>query len=612
MRKQRSSQPPPSPAAIQVTPAAQAAVAQIPETQRGQLEAAIDRIMGSSAHLWHGRHGVDVGGKWRTAPKVAQATIKPGFYEPAAVSLYRDLLLVYRQNAVLFAHLASWVLRESDWRDMKVACAALLCVQPLEMFRDVGAAMMLLYDKALGKRAMSAKMVLRVSEFLENPAIAQLNRDAGFCSPASKQAFKGRWRSAAAKYLVLRERNEHLLLGLVKGGQRQLIMDLARRCGYRPEGPAFFQHLRWKQSQAEGGHRTIAIGMEVAPRTDSFDGLTEAKICQKIVAGKLRYAEVVGRLPRELGLTPAIMAALLPQMSDRDLIILTPTLESMGLLADAAIRARWVKATEAAEDQRSLNVAKNVKSEELKDKLEAAAGQAVAKAVKAAVPDQKIRILFLVDTSPSQEGALEKSKELVPRILAGLGGGGDSRLHVASFNSTGTVIPVQGVKPADIKKLLSSLSIGGGTLHYTGVRALYNSGVRQAAGETLILMIVGDEGGQDSGADLAKHLTACNYRVAAVSMLVNVTAQYGRGRTVRDAAAALKVPFSEVQLEDFDDAYSVPRILQRMLDAPTPNSQFQAEPAAQVRMGWLERVLSTPLLKPPVVPPRARGGVPAQ
>lgn len=582
-------------------------MAPIPEAQRGSLEAAIDRIMGSSAHLWHGRHGITGSdGKWRTAPKVAQATVKPGFFEPAAVSLYRDLLFVYRQNALLFAHLASWVLRESDWRDMKVACAALLCVQPLEMFRDVGAAMLLLFDKALGKRSMNAKMVLRVSEFLENPTIAQMNREAGFCSPAGKQPFTGRWRNAAAKYLVIRERNPSLLLGQVKGGQRNLLMDLARRCGYRPEGTEFFQHLRWKQSQAPGGHRKVAIGLEIDKRKDSFDGLNEAQICQRIVAGKLKYAEVVGRLPRGMGMTQAIMVALLPQMSDRDLIILSPTLEDMGLLADAGVRARWLSATKNAEDQRSLNVAKNMKSAELRDKLEEAAGQAVAKAVKAAVPDDKFRILFLVDISPSQEDAIEKSKELVPRILAGLGGGGDSRLHVATFNSVGTVIPVKGIKPSDIKKLLSSVMINGGTLHYSGVRALYNSGVRQADGETLILMIVGDEGGQDTGQELAQHLTVCGYKVAAISMLVNVTARYGRGHTVRDAAAALKVPFSEVQLEDFDDPYAVPRILRRMLDAPTPSSMVQAAPAAPPRMGWLERVMATPLLVPPIVPPRAR------
>lgn len=596
-----------------LAPAAQAAVAQIPETARGEIEAAIDRIMNTSAHLWHGRHGVQTAdGKWKAAPKVPKVAnrppsiLKPGFFVPAAIALYRDLLFVYKQNPLLFGHLASWVMKESDWKDMKVALAALLLVQPLAMFRDVGEAMILTWDKSLGKRALNVKQVLRVAEFLDDDRISQLNREAGFCSPTRRQSFRGRWTQAAGRYLLIRERNPFLLDGLVKAGMRDYVIEIARKIGYRPETTAFFQRLRWEQDQTEGGHRTVAIGLKVEARKDGFEGLTEEQICARIRRDNLRYAEVVGRLPPSMGLTQAIMVSLLPQMSSRDIIIATPSLESMGLLQDPGVRRKWEAALKEATDQRALNIAKNVKSEDVRDKLEEAAGEAVQKAVKAAIPDDKLRVLFLIDISSSQQGAVELSQKLVPRILAGLGGDGGERLHVATFNTMGTVVPVRGLKPSAVTQLLGTLRAGGGTEHYRAVRAIYNTGVRQKADETLIVMVVGDEGGE-AGSVLAKELGDCGFKPAALALFVNLTT-YGRGRTVQETAAILRVPFSEMKLEEFDDPYHVTRALRRLLDAPTPASVAAASPAAPVqrRMGWIEQVMSTDLLVPPVVPPKLK------
>ena len=48
----------------------------------------------------------------------------------------------------------------------------------------------------------------------------------------------------------------------------------------------------------------------------------------------------------------------IPSLSDRELRLLTPTLESLGLFADDAVRARWEKAVATATDQRALNDAR--------------------------------------------------------------------------------------------------------------------------------------------------------------------------------------------------------------------------------------------------------------
>src|SRR5205823_14111261 len=129
----------------------------------------------------------------------------------------------------------------------------------------------------------------------------------------------------------------------------------------KPESAAFFGVLGWKQKQASGGHRTLGLtGLELQKR-ERFDGLAEVEICETIVTQKLSYKDVVGRLPKDVGLTPAIMVACLPSLSDRDLRILTPTLEEMGLMTEPEIRKRWEKAIAESTDQRALNIAKNVR-----------------------------------------------------------------------------------------------------------------------------------------------------------------------------------------------------------------------------------------------------------
>src|SRR5262249_35723083 len=151
------------------------------------------------------------------------------------------------------------------------------------------------------------------------------------------------------------------------------------------------------------GHRSVGlVGLELR-RAERFDGLGEAAICERIVTQKLAYKEAVGRLPKELGLTPAILAALFPSLSDRDLRILTPSLESLGLLADPGIRARWEQAIARATDQRAIQIAKNVRSRELKEKLAEAADNAVKAAVGQATKDEDLEIMFLIDKSGSME-----------------------------------------------------------------------------------------------------------------------------------------------------------------------------------------------------------------
>lgn len=577
----------------------------LPEAQLGPAEKLLDLVLSSSAHLWHNRPGIEVAGVWQPRPKAGSVRargakdVKPGLHEAAAVKLYEKLLEIYGLNVDLFAHFAAYALKETDWRDLKVAVAALMLVQsrsgqPIKEddgevsfydddLRAQGEAMLLFYEKK-STRMMTPKAVLRVAQLLENERIAALNRKAGFGDPASKKAPLGRWKRAAQRWLQFRESNPAMLKGLVKAGFKETIKDLARKAGYKPASQAFFEILGWKQKQAEGGHRTVGLGELKLAKQERFDGLSEAEICEAIETQRLTYKDVVGRLPKDLGLTPAIMAALLPSLSDRDLRILTPTLEELGLMTDPEIRARWEKSIASATDQRALNIAKNVRNKELRDKLEEAADAAARNAVKEATKDVDVHVMFLIDKSGSMQGAIEQSKEALTKILAGFP---PDKVHIASFDTMGTVLKPRAATRGGVEFMLRSIRADGGTVHAAGVRALKAAGVVVPATSRLVVMVVGDEAGE-TGDQFARVFGECGYAVSAMAMLVSVA--HGRGMTVRSCAAQLKVPFSEINVAQFDDPYQVPRVLKALLDAPIAVG-------AAPRLAWIERVMKTPLLE---------------
>ncbi|GMU62172.1 MAG: hypothetical protein AMXMBFR34_39350 [Myxococcaceae bacterium] len=581
----------------------------LPEAQLGPAEKLLDLVLSSSAHLWHNRPGIEIAGTWQPKPKKGQPLpksareVKPGLHVAAATRLYERLLEIYRLNTELFAHFASYALKETDWRDLKVACAALMLVQnksgqPVKEddgqvafydddLRALGEAMALFYEKK-SPRMMTPKAVLRVAQLLETEEIARLNRKAGFGDPASKKPPLGRWKRAAQKWLAARERNPALLQGLVKAGFKETIKAIARKCGYKPESQAFFEALGWKQSQAKGGHRTVGLGALKLQKQERFDGLAEAEICEAIVEQSLTYKDVVGRLPKDVGLTPAIMAALLPSLSDKDLRIMTPTLEELGLMADREVRARWEKAIETATDQRALNIAKNVRSKEVREKLEQAADVAAKKAVAEATKDVDVRVMFLIDKSGSMQGAIEQSIEALSKILAGFP---PQRLHIATFDTMGTVLVPKAPSRAGVQHMLKGIKADGGTVHGAGVRAIHRAGVTFPDSSRLVVIVVGDEAGE-AGDQLARAFTDCGYRPSALAMLVSVAGNAARGNSVRTCAGFMKLPFSEVNVSHFDDPYQVTRVLKALLDAPVAVG-------AAPQLGWVERVMKTPLLQLP-------------
>jgi Mg-chelatase subunit ChlD len=372
-----------------------------------------------------------------------------------------------------------------------------------------------------------------------------------------------------------------MLHGLVKAGYKSTLKKIARKVGYKPTSKAFFELLGWKQKQSEAGHREVGLVELDLKKKRGFGALSEAEICEVIAVERLSYKETVGRLPKGMGLTPAILAALVPSLSDRELKLLTPTLEELGLMSDPEVQARWEKALGRATDQRGLHVARNVRSRALAEKLEASADRALVNARESAGAEA-VHVIFLIDKSGSMEGAIELSKEALVRILAGFD---PARLHVAAFDTMGTVLVPKAPTRSAVEHMLRGLSASGGTLHHAAVAALVAAGVRIPEGAPLLLVVVGDEAGE-TGSALAQALRNARLVPTAIALFVSVRQE--RGTTVRDCAKALGVGFSEIAVSALDDPYQVPRVLATLLLAPRSTG---AGPS-----GWVEKVMATPLL----------------
>jgi len=395
------------------------------------------------------------------------------------------------------------------------------------------------------------------------------------------------------RWLRYREQNPKMLEGLVKAGFRTTVQKLARRVGYKPTTPTFFQTLRWKQKQAKDGRREIAIGEEVAA-AETWEGLDEKAVCERIIETKPNWKRLVGLLPASVGLTRAVAAAAIEagSVSNTDLIILTPTLEELGLLAVPEIQKRWKAATETAENQRAANIAKNVKTKEVKDALEEASDKAVQKAFEEATKD--LRIYVVIDKSGSMQGAIDRAKAHLTKFLMGFP---LDRLHVSVFNTAGREIQIKHASAAGVEQAFRGHHAGGGTCYAEGVRALAHHKPKDT--EDALIIFVGDE--QDYGHDALVHtiqLTAL--RPVAFGLLeVNAGAGWGQGSVVKDAAARLQIPCFKIEEALFDDPYAVTRTLQNLI-ASTPVGQEIKGLQVTPRKTLVEQIMETPLLDKPV------------
>jgi len=534
---------------------------------------------------------------------------KSGLFPEVATWFYRKVADVWQLDNEFAARWASYAFRQ-EHRDVKVVLAAFLLVQsrkgdPVveggetlfndEDYRDVGEAMMLLQEKG---KDLNPKLLLRIHDVLMLPEIAALNRELGF-GKSAKRPFLGRWPRAVEKWLRYREENPKMLEGLVKAGFRTTVMELARRVGYKPLSDKFFEVLRWKQKQAGDGRRGMAIGKEVQA-AESWDDLDEAQICEVITKTRPNWKRVVSLLPPRIGITRAVMAAAIEanSLSDKDIIILTPTLEDLGLLKIQEIRERHAAALARADDMRAANIARNVRSKELREQLEDAGDKVAQKAVEEVVRD--IVIDFLVDVSGSMEGALEAAKPLIAKFLQSLPA---DKVRVAVFNTAGREVVVKHASTKGVEAAFRGIRAGGGTDYGAGVRVLAKYPTPE--GHDRIMIWIGDE----EARPFDQHVVASGLKPVAFGFLKTVAfggaagwraRHYGadNNTAVRETAARLGIPCFMIDDRTFEDPYAIPRTM-RALVAATPVGEVTAGHARAPRVTLVDQILQTEILQKP-------------
>lgn len=545
-----------------------------------------------------------------TTIKNGRATVgeyrKPGLFPETVEFFYKAVADVWRMDNEFCASWASWAYPR-EHRDLKAVLCAFMLVQsrrgdPIiedgeilfrdDDFRNVGEAMCLIPPSKTSDKSMNPKLLLRVGDILNLPAVAAINREMKFGNSARNPAM-GRYYKTVEKWLRYREENLPLLEGLVKAGFRSTVMRLASRVGYKPATPKFFEVLRWKQAQAKDGRRTLAIGKAVK-KAETWEGKSEKDICEIIEKNKPDWKRIVGLLPKSIGLTAAIVAVSVENgcLSNQDLIILTPTLEDLGLLKNPGVQKRWKAAIDKAENQRAANIARNVKTKEAKDGLQDAVDKSTEKAMKEVTKD--MRVYVVVDKSGSMEGALERAQAYLTKFL---GGFPLDKTHVSVFNTIGTEIIIKAPKAAAVKQAFKGHHAGGGTIYAEGVRALKKHKPKE--NEDAIIIFVGDE--LDNNPELlAPVIEKSGINPVAFGLLKVTSTQYGGGNAVTLAARQLGIPCFQVDEKMFtsDDPYAINRMMRDLIASTPVGARPRTE--APARKTLVQEIMETPLLTKPV------------
>jgi len=282
-------------------------------------------------------------------------------------------------------------------------------------------------------------------------------------------------------------------------------------------------------------------------------------------------------------------------LSDKDLVILTPTIEELGLLEVQDVRERWEKAVKAAEDQRAANIAARVKSKEAREKLEEGADDAVKKALEE--DTKSIRTYFVVDISQSMEGAIEAAKSYVAKFLQGFP---PDRVHVSVFNTVGREVRIQHATKAGVENAFRGVRATGGTAYGQGVLAL--SRHQPKPDEDVLFVFIGDEE-DDKVFDYVFRAAGLQpmafglVRILSESWLRQYPGRYGHGSVVRDTAERLGIPCFQVDERTFEDTYAIPRTI-RALVSSTPVGRTAVRQAPP-RETLVDKILKTDLLRKP-------------
>ena len=248
---------------------------------------------------------------------------------------------------------------------------------------------------------------------------------------------------------------------------------------------------------------------------------------------------------------------------------------------------------------RAANIAKNVRSQDVKDKLNEAADIAVKEAVKEVV--QNLRIYFMIDTSASMQGAIEAAKGYIAKFLQAFP---PESVHVATFNTQGRVINIRHNSAAGVEAAFRGISAGGGTDYGSGVRALQE--FKPKADEDALFIFVGDEEARPfDGTITASGLNPMAFGFLKMAPISGAPAW--RARTygtdgniaVRETANRLNIPCFMIEEDTFNDVYAIPRVIKNLIAATPVSAPTAARTPRAPRVTLVQQILKTELLEKP-------------
>lgn len=522
-------------------------------------------------------------------------TYRPaGLQAEVAVYIYKQIAEVWKLDNEFAARWASYVYLNDTNKDRKVLMAAFMLVQnrkgdPVvengktvfcdEDYRSVGEAMVLL----TGSNFLDLKLILRIRDVLRLPEISKINRDLGF-GVSDKKPFMGRYNKVAQAWLKYREDNIPLLEGLVKKGFSRSLKDLARSVQYKPQTNHFFKTLRWKQTQSLKGHRTLSIG-EAVTSAETWEGLSEAQICKKIIKDKPDFKRIVGLLPAVTGLTKAVMAAAIEagSLSNKDLVIQIPTIEALGLHTDTSVKARIDKALQEATDQRSANIALRVKSADLKKSLVETSENVVKKEVAKVL--KNLVIFVVVDISGSMHASIKVALEILPKLVTAFP---LDKIHCSVFNTVSRKIKIKHESSVGVAQAFAGVTASGGTNYGAGVSAFKDVSLNE--GEEALFLFIGDEGQLITFEVFFDQLSFKPVSFGLIKL------QGDNGLAVQNTAKKLSIPCFKLDTKTFEDTYALPSTLRSLIEN-TPVGVSDKTPA---RVSMVDTILKTELLAKPL------------
>jgi hypothetical protein len=303
----------------------------------------------------------------------------------------------------------------------------------------------------------------------------------------------------------------------------------------------------------------------------------------------------VGLLPARVGLTRAVMAAAIEAgcLSNADLVILSPTIEELGLLEIPVIGDRWLKATAAAENMRSARIAERMKGRKAAETLRAAADHALQKQVKETV--KGLRVYCAVDISGSMDKSMEKAKSYLSKFLQGFPA---DKLTVCVFNTTAREVRIRHPSARGVEHAFKGFYAGGGTNHGAAFREVFIRH-KPAADEDALCIFVGDQQQPGTFKDAVRE---SGINPVAFGLIFVPGDPFGAGNTiVDDTAKALEIPCFRLDEAMFDDVYAIPRALRRLIEATPVHQKAEQATSTSNRKTLLETILETPLLTKPAL-----------